>query len=404
MSATAVGPGSRTERWAVGVIYTAGVIQGVMMVSFAASSAVLRSRHGFTDTQYGSIFLPQVALAAAAAFGSGALLRVLDLRQVLALSFAALALSQAALAASHFLDPTTAFVAVMLGTSLLGLGAGLSASPLNTYPQLFFPATSESAVIAMHTAMGVGLSGGSLFVGAAASRGFWLAFPLTGLALCLVLLVATLRATLPRPISARTDDTTGLPSTALSRFWLFAAIAFLYAVAEAAYSNWAVLYLREEKGLTVAAASLGLAAFWLALSVGRLVVGLLVLRLSAERVYLVLPLIMALASLLLPLADTPRRAALLFGLAGLGCSAFYPLTVALGSRRFPGHVAWVSAMSYAALVSGIGAGSFLTGMLRLRLPFVTIYRWSALCPLLALLVAVPALALASPARPTNARE
>jgi hypothetical protein len=64
-----------------------------MMVSFAASSAVLRSRHGFTDAQYGSIFLPQVVLAAAAAIGSGALLRVLDLRQLLALSFTAMALS-----------------------------------------------------------------------------------------------------------------------------------------------------------------------------------------------------------------------------------------------------------------------------------------------------------------------
>jgi predicted MFS family arabinose efflux permease len=115
-----------------------------------------------------------------------------------------------------------------------------------------------------------------------------------------------------------------------------------------------------------------------------------------------LPLLMAAASLLLPLADSPRRAALLFGLAGLGCSAFYPLTVGLASRRFPGHVAWVSAMAYAALVSGIGAGSFLTGMLRVRLPFETIYRWSALCPLVALLLAVPA--LASRARSANARE
>jgi len=386
MSATAVGLDRRSERWAVGVIYLSGIVQGVMMVSFAASSAVLRSRHGFTDTQYGSIFLPQVALAAAAAIGSGALLRVLDLRQMLALSFAAMVLSQAALAGSHFLTPAPALVVVSLGTALMGLGCGLSASPL----------------VAMHTAMGVGLAAGPLFVGFAAPRGLWLSFPLTGLAACLMLLAGTLRATLPRPTSARTLQESGPSSTGRSRFWLFAAIAFLYAVAEAGYSNWAILYLREEKGLTVAAASLGLAAFWLALSVGRLLVGLFVLRFPAERVYVILPLIMATASLLLPLADSPRRAAFLFGLAGLGCSAFYPLTVALASRRFPGHVAWVSAMAYAALVTGIGAGSFFTGMLRVRLSFTTIYPWSALCPLLALLLAIPA--LATPALPVNARE
>ena len=79
MSEAAVGSARRSERWAIGALYVSGVVQGVVMVSFAASSAVLRARHGFTDTQYGSIFLPQVVLAATAAIGSGALLRMLDL-------------------------------------------------------------------------------------------------------------------------------------------------------------------------------------------------------------------------------------------------------------------------------------------------------------------------------------
>ena len=66
--------------------------------------------------------------------------------------------------------------------------------------------------------------------------------------------------------------------------------------------------------------------------------------------------------------------------------------MALASRRFPGHVAWVSSMTFAALAAGIGAGSFLTGALRARLPLSTIYRLDALYPLLALALAVPALA------------
>src|SRR3989442_1353888 len=103
------GPEPRT----VAFVYLAGLVQGVVMVSFAASSAVLRGRHGFSDTEYGSIFLPQVFLAALGAIGSGALSRLLDLRHVLALSFTAMALSQAALAGSHFLAPGLALAPLL---------------------------------------------------------------------------------------------------------------------------------------------------------------------------------------------------------------------------------------------------------------------------------------------------
>ena len=227
------GPEPRT----VAFVYLAGLVQGVVMVSFAASSAVLRGRHGFSDTEYGSIFLPQVALAALGAIGSGAVSRVLDLRHVLALSFAAMALSQAALAGSHFLAPGRALAAVVLGTSLMGLGSGLGAAPLNTYPQVFYPGRSDSALVAMHTAMGVGLAGGPLFVAGVVTEGLWLLFPLAFLAACLAMLVATLQAALPRA-APRDEPSSAGPSPARSlRFWLFAAIALLYALAEAGYGN-----------------------------------------------------------------------------------------------------------------------------------------------------------------------
>jgi MFS transporter len=370
----------------VAFLYLSGLVQGVVMVSFAASSAVLCSRHGFTDTEYGSIFLPQVVAAAAAALSSGTLLRVLDLRGMLALSFAAMTLSQAALAGSHFLGRGGALGAVALGTALMGLGSGLGAAPLNTYPQLLFPSKSESAVVAMHTAMGFGLAAGPAFVGATATRDLWLLFPLASGAASLGLLVAGLRAPFPRPRLRLATERGSLPASSPG-FWPFVAIALLYGTAEAAYSNWAVLYLSEDKGLSIAAASFALAAFWLALSLGRVTVGLLVLRVPAERVYLALPGLMAGASLLLPYADSGPRATFVYLLAGLGCSAFYPLTVGLASRRFPGHMAWVASIAYGALVTGIGAGSFLTGALKTLLPLSTLYPAFALCPLLARLLA-----------------
>lgn len=375
-------------RGLVAFVYGAGLVQGVLMVAFAASSAVLRTRHGFTDTEYGSIFVPQMALAALGALGSGGLARVLSLPAMLALSFLALALSQAALFGSDFLQPAAAFAAVVTGTSLMGLGAGLSAAPLNGFPQTLFPARREAALVGMHAAMGIGLTAGPLLVSAAVALGVWLAFPGGLLLACLLLLGLTLRTRFP---AATVPAAPGKGPITSPAFWLFVVLAVLYALAESAYGNWAVIYLAEEKGLSVPRASLCLAAFWGALCAGRIGVGVLMLRVRPERVFVALPLLMASSSLLLPGADTALRAFFLFALAGLGCSAFYPLTVGLASRRFPGHVTWVTTILYAALVAGLGIGSFLMGALRARIGLGPMYAWSAAFPLLALVLALPAL-------------
>ena len=70
----------------------------------------------------------------------------------------------------------------------------------------------------------------------------------------------------------------------------------------------------------------------------------------------------------------------MFALAGLACSAFFPLTIALASERFPEHVAWVSSMLIAALMVGVGLGSFAIGPLREWLTFEQLYRLSAFYP------------------------
>lgn len=112
----------------------------------------------------------------------------------------------------------------------------------------------------------------------------------------------------------------------------------------------------------------------------------LTLRVPAERIWLVLPLLMISAFLLLPYANTVGLGIGLFALAGLACSAFFPLTVGLVSKRFPAHVAWVSSMMIASLMAGVGIGSFAIGPLRAALPLQQLYQWSALYPLCVLML------------------
>ncbi|HSD65058.1 MAG TPA: MFS transporter, partial [Vicinamibacteria bacterium] len=135
-------------------LFLSSLVQGLVSVAFPASAVVLRG-HGLTDAQYGSIFVPQMALAAAGALGAGFVSGRFGAKRGLVLGFTLMALSQAALASVPFAPPGGVYPLALLGTSLLGLGAGVSAGPLNAYPQALFPARGESAVVALHSVVGV---------------------------------------------------------------------------------------------------------------------------------------------------------------------------------------------------------------------------------------------------------
>ena len=269
---------------------------------------------------------------------------------------------------------------------------------------MLFASRSESAVVALHTVVGVGLAVTPVLAGAALDRGLWLAVPVLLAAANLALLLVVERLDLPEPEPAHAgapDRATDLGAPVL---WLFVGIAALYGVAESVYGNWAVVFLTEERGLGVAAAGLALTAFWAALTAGRLVVAAVVLRVRPAPVLPVLAALMATACLLVPLARSPRGAVLAFALGGLGCSAVFPLTLGLAGRRFPAHRAWVSSVLFAALVCGLGVGSLTTGLLHARLDLGTIYRLAALAPALAAVLAVrAALPTRNPTRDRRAR-
>jgi predicted MFS family arabinose efflux permease len=121
--------------------------------------------------------------------------------------------------------------------------------------------------------------------------------------------------------------------------------------------------------------------FWIAIVAGRLLVSALLLHVSASVLWRALPLLMILAFYLLPGVRTGPEAVAAFGFAGLACSAFFPLTIALAAERFPQAVAQVSSLLIAALMLGVGLGSFLIGGLRALSPLEDLYLQSIVFPL-----------------------
>ena len=367
---------------AVVTVYAAGLMQGLTLVSFPAVSAVLKQTLGFSDAEYGAIFLPQVALTVAGAIGGGALARRVGLKVLLVAALAANALSQLLLAGGAWVAPGAAFPCIMAGTATLGFGFGLLGAPINSYPPIFFPRQPHASVIAAHTLLGLGLSAGPLIAGAFVSAGTWSGFPILLCALCVVLALATTAVALPRDDGQAEDPAavTGPRPVSSPIFWAFVAATVLYAFAEGTFANWAVIYLHESRGLPDMTAGLALSVFWGALVAGRLLVTALVTRVPAALLWAGLPVLMIAAFLSLPYATGAVVGIGLFALAGLACSAFFPLTITLASHRFPRHVAWVSSMMIAALMVGVGLGSFAIGALRQMLALEDLYRLSAAYP------------------------
>jgi fucose permease len=366
------------------LVYVAALFQGLTLVSFPASSDVLKQALGFSDMQYGAIFLPQVAAAILGALGGGALSGRLGLKTIFLVALLANAVSQALLALSATAPAPLAFTIVLVGTAFLGLGFGMTGAPLNTYPRLLFPAKSGTALLALHSTLGMGLSVGPLLVGRLMMRQAWLAFPV-GLAIAGgVLTVVAGAARLPADHPTKSELAMDSSPVAHPEFWLLLAIVVVYAFAEGTFSSWAVIYVRESRGLSPEIATRALSAFWAALVAGRLLVSGVLLRASPLAPWSVLPLLILCAFLFIPTISTPSAAIFGFGLAGLGCSAFYPLTVATASGRFTGAVAFVSSMLTAALMFGSGAASFIVGGLRASLSLEELYRVSAVYPAIVL--------------------
>ena len=365
--------------------YGAALVAGLVVVSFPASATVLKSAHGLSDSKYGAIFLPQVVLTILGSLAGGALSERRSLRFVLCLSLGAFGVAEVALLATATMQDDAAYLLLLAGTGSAGVGFGLSAAPLNTLPGLLFPDRKETALVALHTCLGAGFAAGPLLVGQLAAHEAWTTAPLLLAAAafaCLAFVAPT-----PLPSRTRASGASAAPRARLSDLVPFFVIAVLYAFAEGTFANWSTVFLHEERAVGEDEAALALAGFWAALAVGRLVVSALLVRVPARRVWLGLPLVMAAAAMLIPASQGATSGILAFALAGLGCSAFFPLTVHAATSVDPSRGEWISSAMTAALMLGVGLGSFTVGPLRAACTIGKIYLLSTLYPLSALALA-----------------
>jgi fucose permease len=314
------------QRNEIAAVYVAAVIQGLALVTFPAASTVFTSpeHYGLSSTEYGGMFVPQAITAISASLLGAGLIRRLGIKRIYLLGLTANLVSMALLFLSQFFisDARVAYSMLLLATTSLGIGFGLTVPALNTFTAAFFPQKIDSAVLVLNALLGLGTVLAPVFVAVFIGLGIWWGLPV----LAVVLLLALLLFSLSLPLRAGTNKTaqgqqgkTALPA----RFWIFAAFALLYGVCETINGNWASLYMTQRLGASTTLASLALTIFWGTVTAGRILFAATGRWFPEYRTYQALPFVVAVAFVavaFIPKGD-PFLGILAFGLAGWAVGA-----------------------------------------------------------------------------------
>jgi fucose permease len=353
------------------VINVAGLVQGIVLVTFPATSTIFTSSkyYSLSGSQYGAMFLPQVVLAIAASLMGARLARRITTKRVYLLGLACSLAAMVILLVSAVVktDQAAAYPLLLIATAFVGAGFGLTVPVLNIYTALFHPAAVDSAVLVLNALLGLGTVLAPVFVAIFVGLGFWWGLPV----LSAVLLAALLAVSARLPLRAHADETadtrSGQPRRHVPRrFWVYAAFITCYGICETMNGNWSGLEMTKRLGSSATEASLALATFWGLVTVGRVVFAAVARWLSPRLTYRILPFVVIAAFLLTGQLSAGRAVAgiVVFGLAGLGCSALFPLTISFGEEELTTMSAAVAGGIIAFYQLGYGIAAFGVGPLQ----------------------------------------
>jgi MFS family permease len=156
---------TRTE---TNVVYAAGLVQGIVLVTFPAASTIFTDpdEYDLSSSQYGAMFLPQIVTAIAASVLGAGLAQRFGSKRVymggLAFSLVAMALL---VTSTLFTDnQSLAYGLLLVATACLGAGFGLAVPTLNTFAAVFHQRAVDRSVLVLNALLGLGTALAPVFV------------------------------------------------------------------------------------------------------------------------------------------------------------------------------------------------------------------------------------------------
>jgi MFS transporter, FHS family, glucose/mannose:H+ symporter len=376
-------------------VYVIGLFQGLSLVAFPAAATILTSKTGYdlSRTQYGLLFVPQVALAIAGSLALPNLARRFPLKWVLLAGLVSDTVSMSLLAGSVPLKTgAIAYPMLLVATAALGLGFGLTLGSISTYAGAFMPDRRDVALTALNVLLGLGTALSPFLISLFTKLGQWWYLPLLAAAGLVVLIVLALAQPMGLP-GVSGEGPTGARAAGAripTLFWVFAGALVIYGIGETMFGNWGTTLL-VDKGVVATSAQNALAVFWAAVTVGRFAIAVASNRVRSTYIYIVLPWAIAVALVLAPLAHTAAAGIGVFAFGGLACSGFFPMTIGYGESTFPSIVELAAGWLIAAYQVGYGLAAFGAGALQQVVSLPGLFRMAAaavvVMGLLALVVA-----------------
>lgn len=347
----------------IAVIYSAGLAQGIALVAFPAASTIFTNpqEFNFSNTDYGSLFIPQVIIAIIASAISMKLSKNYGSKSVFLCGLIANLIAMVLLAFSAFVmnNHSLAYATLLFATGFLGLGFGLTVPTLNAMAALLYPEKVDSTILILNALLGVGTALAPVFIAIFIGLGFWWGLPSLIAILILLLLLVSYPLKLPGGnIKASLQHPKWIHIS--HRFWIFAAFALLYGVIETLNGNWVSIYMCKHENATILIQSMALTAFWGMVTLGRIFFALIEKKLKEQKTYQILPFVASLAFVLIALLPVKNEyfGIFAFGLAGFGCSALLPLTISFGNSMIPSSSGGIIAfylLGYGIAAFGVGA-------------------------------------------------
>jgi MFS family permease len=351
------------------VVYAAGLVQGIVLVTFPAASTIFTDpdEYDLSRTQYGAMFLPQVVTAITGALLGAGLARRIGAKRVyvVGLSFSLVSMGLLVASTPFTDDKPLAYGLLLLATACLGAGFGLTVPTLNTFTALFHPAAVDRSVLVLNALLGLGTALAPVFVAIFVGLGFWWGLPVTSVILLVGLLVVS--AGLPLQAAPPARDTERRPRASIpARFWFYAGFAVLYGLCETMNGNWSQLDMTTEIGASTTSAALALTAFWAMVTIGRVIFASIQRWFPPYRTYHVLPFVLVVAFIAIASLSEGDTAAgvLAFAVAGFGCSALLPLTISFAQADLTTISAAAAGMVIACYQVGYGLAAFGAGPLQ----------------------------------------
>jgi MFS family permease len=188
------------QRAEIITVYSAGLIQGVALVTFPAASAVFTNPvdYGLPSTEYGAMFVPQAVMAIVSSLLGAGLRMRLGAKCLYLLGLFSNLLAMTLLIVSRFVmkDHSLAYGVLLAATTCMGIGFGFTVPALNTFAAAFFPKKVDRAVLVLNALLGLGTALAPVFVALFVGFRIWWGLPALVGVLILGLLLLSFSQTL----------------------------------------------------------------------------------------------------------------------------------------------------------------------------------------------------------------